>query len=132
MNESRYGFLRALLITFGLIQLIGIVWYSNTLSLTTLLCGIIVCIAAFFLGIADFQNKSSIFKKRDFAAIVIAGIITAIINIFRDTNMFSDLWGAIPHLITIALFSYTLKAILKSNNIIKNNKDLKQTQLTRH
>jgi hypothetical protein len=130
MNESRYGFLRALLITFGLIQLIGIVWYSNTLSLTTLLCGIVACIAAFFLGIADFQNKTSIFKQRDFAAIAIAVIITAIIRIFHDTNMFSDLWGALPHLLTLALFGYTLKAIFNSNNNAQNQKDSKQTQLT--
>ena len=77
----------------------------------------ISCIAALFLGIANFQKGTSIFKSRDFVVVAIAGILASVVRVFYDSNMLRDLWGAIPHLLSLVLFAYTLKVILKSKKV---------------
>ncbi|MHB8791174.1 MAG: hypothetical protein ACYDBT_15000 [Desulfobulbaceae bacterium] len=130
MNQSRYGFLRALLITFGLISLIGIVWYFTMLSTTSLVCGITTFISGFALGIADLQKKTSVLRSATLALFSLAGTLASVVQIYHDSNVFSDLWGAFPWLFPLILFATSLKIIIKNKNISQNNKDLKQAQLT--
>lgn len=113
MNKSHYSLLRALLITFAFVNLVGIVWYIDSLSKITLLSGAISCIAAFIFGISDFQTKTSVFRSFVFIVFAIAGITASIIRIFYDTNMFCDIWGAVPHVLPLILFAVVLKMVLR-------------------
>jgi len=115
MNKSEHGLLRALLITFGIISIIGIVWYSTTLSTITLVCGVTSCIAALVLGFSNFQpSKTSVFSSPILIAFAMAGIMASVVRIVYDSNMLRDLWGAIPHVLSLILFSAVLKVIVKS------------------
>jgi uncharacterized membrane protein HdeD (DUF308 family) len=130
MNQSRYGFLRALLITFGLISLIGIVWYFTILSATSLVCGITTFISGIALGISDLQKKTSVLRSATLALFALAGTLASVVQIFHDSNMLSDPWGAIPWLFPLILFAITLKVIIKNKNISQNNNELRHAQLT--
>ena len=93
------------MITFGLINVIGIVWYSNMLSAVTLACGVTACIAGFGLGIVNIKKEIKIyFGSLALTTLCIAGLLASLIRIVEDTNIFQDLWGAIPHILYLVLF----------------------------
>ena len=115
MNKSEHGLLRALLLTFGVIGVIGIVWYFTTLSTLTIVCGVTSCIAAFVLGLSSLQpTKKSIINRSILIIFAMAGVVASVVRIVYDSNMLRDLWGALPHVLSLILFGVVLNVIIKS------------------
>ncbi|MCB2217241.1 hypothetical protein [Desulfofustis glycolicus] len=115
-NKLDINLLRALLITFGFVSVIGLIWYSNTLSKVTYICGITSCIAAFSLGFIKFSTKGSAIRTLIIIVLSAIGILASMIRIYHDSNMLRDIWGAIPHFLSLFLFVAVLVIVLRSNN----------------
>lgn len=115
-NKMNINLLRALLITFGFVSVIGLVWYSNTLSKVTFISGIISCVAAFTLGFIKFTTKGSALRTLTIIILSALGILTSMTRIYHDSNMLRDIWGAIPHFLSLFLFVAVLVIFVRSNN----------------
>ncbi|GAB4346888.1 MAG: hypothetical protein Kow0089_24380 [Desulfobulbaceae bacterium] len=114
MNKSGYNLLRALLITFGLVHLGGVTWYFESLGTVVFVCGLITCIVAFILGIADFQKTTSIARDSFFAVLALIGIAASVGLFVERVKLWGSIVGGIKHLIPLILFVLVLKVIYKS------------------
>jgi hypothetical protein len=114
-NKLDINLLRALLITFGFVSVIGLIWYSNTLSKVAFICGIISCVAAFTLGFIKFNTKGPALRTLTIIILSAIGILTSMTRIYHDSNMLRDIWGAIPHFLSLFLFVAVLVIVVRSN-----------------
>lgn len=114
MNKSEHGFLKGMLITFGIINIIGIVWYSTTLSTITLVSGVAMCIMSFLLGFSNLHpEESSVFNRPLLIVFTMIGIAASLTRTLYDSHMLRDIFGALPHLLSLVLFVTVLKIVAK-------------------
>ena len=115
-SKMDINLIRALLFTFCFVSIIGLVWYSNTLSKITFICGIASCVAAFALGFMKFDTKGPALRTVTIMILSAMGILASVTRIYHDSNMLRDIWGAIPHFLSLFLFVSVLVIIMRSKN----------------